>query len=53
MKKYISLITAIKTSYFVFSLICSFLIIQTIKFEILRLPFLKHAHAADVLLLAL
>ena len=47
-----SLITATKTSYFVFSLIYSFLIIQTVKFEILLL-FLKHAHAPDVLLLAL
>ena len=52
MKKYISLITAIKTSYFVFLLIYSFLIIQTINFEILRLPFLKHGHAAGVFLLA-
>ena len=51
--KNFSLITAIKTSYSVFSLIYSFLIIQTIKFEILRLPFLKHAHAPGVLLLAL
>ena len=38
--KNFTLITAIKTSYFVFSLIYSFLISQTIKFEILRLPFL-------------